>query len=84
MDKKTLTILLIVFALLLSVGIWSFFRYNYHERDESYMYLNGIYIKCAPVETSWGEMTISCNLPDGKTVQIIKSIIFNSTLHGTN
>jgi len=81
MDKKILTIFLIILTLLLSVSIWSFFKYSYHERDESYMYLNGIYIKCVPVETSWNENIVSCKLPDGKTVQIIKSIIFNST-HG--
>jgi hypothetical protein len=72
MDKKINWIILAILVILLSISIFSFFKYSYHERDESYAYVNGIYIKCHPVENG-----TECLLPDGKvlTLKLVKTFV---------
>lgn len=75
MEKTGWWIILVICVILLCVSTWSYFRYTYHERDESYAYVNGIYIKCDLIPTG-----ANCSLPDGRKVTITKQVIFNSTL----
>lgn len=71
--KKATWIILVILVLLLCVSIWCYFRYTYHERDESYSYVNGIYIKCVSVDSG-----SECSLPDGKVIKIMRT--YNSTI----
>jgi hypothetical protein len=79
MDKKGYWIILVLLFLLLSFTTWCYFSYTYHERDESYVNLNGIYIKCITAEKTWTETIINCSIPNG-TLQIVKSINYNSRI----
>ena len=60
-SKKLAWIVLVICVILLSVCLWSYFKYTYHERDESYIFLNGIYLKCTPIGSS-----IECSVPGEK------------------
>jgi flagellar basal body-associated protein FliL len=80
MNRQGWWIILVICVILLCVTTWCYFRYTYHERDESYVNLNGIYIKCEPIDTNYLNQSVNCYLPDGRTIQVIKSVNFNSTL----
>jgi len=73
MNKTALWIILVICVILLCVTTWSYFRYNYHERDESYANINGIYIKCSSVPTG-----AECSMPDGKIIKVER--FYNSTI----
>jgi cell division protein YceG involved in septum cleavage len=79
MDKKLLWIIFIILVLILFANIIGFYKYTYHERDESYVNLNGVYIKCISVEEKWNKAVINCSIPNG-TLQIVKSTNFVSTI----
>ena len=73
MDKRGYWIILVICVILLCVCAWSYFKYTYHERDESYANVNGVYIKCVAVDNG-----SECSLPDGKIIKVVRT--YNSTI----